>query len=85
MQALLPLGRGHITANPPPHPNPPPHQRIGAVPGQRSQLGLCNLFITLNIAVVESVAVHLAVKRDWHILEQGAYTEVMQPPVDAHT
>jgi hypothetical protein len=30
MQALLPLGRGHITANPRPHPNPPPRQRIAA-------------------------------------------------------
>jgi len=28
MQALMPLGRSHITASSGPHPNPPPRQRI---------------------------------------------------------
>lgn len=43
INALLPLGRGHITANPCPHPNPPPRQRIAADLHQRqhtSPLGL---------------------------------------------
>lgn len=37
MQALMPLGRGHCVANPCPHINPPPHQRIEADLHQRQQ------------------------------------------------
>ena len=38
MQALMSLGRGHCVANPRPHTNPPPRQRIEADLHQRQHL-----------------------------------------------
>ncbi len=49
------------------------------------ELGVSDLFITHNIAVVEYIADFVAVMRAGRIVEQGACADVLERPVDDYT
>jgi peptide/nickel transport system ATP-binding protein len=49
------------------------------------ELGVSDLYITHNIAVVESIADQVAVMRAGRIVKQGACADVLQRPVDDDT
>ena len=49
------------------------------------ELGVSDLPITHNIAVVQHIADHVAVLRAGRIVEQGRCADVLQRPVDDYT